>query len=201
MILTLRHSCLSAIAALLALLCSAAALGEEPRVQVDVSQSGDAFIVEAAIDAPVTRKTAWEVLVDFDHMASIVHDLTSSKVVSRQDNVLVVQQEGVARYGLLSFSYQSQREVHLEPMKRIQSKGLSGSAKRMESEMQLNEASPGQGVHIRYRAEIVPDSALARMFGATSLQNQVREQFQSMVAEMQRRESYQAAVAGVAAQN
>lgn len=186
---------------MLALLCSTAAIGEEPRVQVDVSQSGEAFIVEAVIDAPVTRKIAWDVLVDFDHMASIVHDLTSSKIVSHQDNVLVVQQEGVARYGLLSFSYHSEREVHLDPMKRIQSKGLSGSAKRMESEMQLNEAGSGQGVHIRYHAEIVPDSALARMFGASSLQNQVREQFQSMVAEMQRREPYRAALAGIDVQN
>lgn len=210
MVKSLRRLFRPSLLALLALLCSAAASGEEPHIQVGVSQAGEVFTVEATIDAPVTQKTAWDVLVDFDHMASIVHNLTLSKVVSRQENILVVKQEGVARYGLLSFSYQSEREVHLEPMKRIQSKNLSGSAKRMESDMQISPANPGQGVQIagvpiqgvqiKYRAEIVPDSVLARMFGASYLKQQVEEQFRSMVAEMQKREPYRAAVAAVQAQ-
>ncbi len=179
--------------ACLALLCSASVFAEESNVVVNVAQAGDTFTVEATMAAPVTLKTAWEVLVDFDHMTAILSNLTASKVVSRRDNTLIVQQEGVARYGLLSFSYQSEREVRLEPMKRIQSRNLSGSARRMESDMQLSAAGPG--VQIRYHAEIVPDSMLARMFGASALQRQIQEQFQAMVAEMQKRAAYPAAVA------
>ena len=199
MVSILPRSFFSFLPALLAVLCSAAALAQEPQVQVGVTQSGETFTIEAVIDAPVSRQTAWEVLVDFDHMAAIVPNLTSSKVVSRADNILVVKQEGVAHYGLLSFSYQSEREVRLEPMTRIQSKNLSGSARRMESEMQLSQVGAGQGVHIRYHAEIVPDSVLARMFGGSSLQQQVQEQFRSMVAEMQRREPGRGALASAQA--
>lgn len=205
MVVAAPISCWAVPVALLACLYGAAAGAEEPRVpnvqaphiQVNVSQSGEVFTVEATIDAPVTQKTAWEVLTDFDHMSAFSTNLTLSKVVSRQQNTLVVQQEGVAKVGPFSFSYQSEREIRLEPMKHISSRNLSGTAKRMESEMQLSQAGPGRGVQIRYRAEIVPDSALARMFGASHLQQQVEEQFQSMVAEMRRREPARAPLAAL----
>jgi hypothetical protein len=66
--------------------------------------------------------------------------------------------------------------------------------------MQLAEANQGHGVQIKYRAEIVPNSALARMFGASALQHQVEDQFQSLAAEMKKRESLPAPLPAVQAQ-
>jgi hypothetical protein len=183
------------ILALLVLLASAVASAGEPRIQVGVTPAGEGFTVEATIEAPVTQKTAWEVLVDYDHMTSIMSNLTLSKVLSRHDNTLVVRQEGVAKYGLLSFSFESEREIQLEPMKRIQSRTLSGTAKRMETETWLSQAGDGHGVQIKYHSEVVPGSSLARMFGASALQQQVEDQFRSMVAEMKKREPERPAVA------
>lgn len=179
----------SLVFSFLAVLSSSASFGAEPHVVVGVSQAGEAFIVDAAINAPVTLKTAWEVLIDFDHMTTILSNLTSSKVVSREGNTLIVKQDGVAKYGLFSFAFQSEREIRLEPMKRILTKNLSGTAKRMESEVKLSQTNPGQGVQITYRAEIVPDSMLARMFGASFVHHEIEEQFQLMVTEMKRREA------------
>lgn len=183
--MTIRFLALS----FLVFLSSGASFGAEPRVVVGVSQAGEVFIVDAAIDAPVTLKTAWEVLVDFDHMTAILSNLTSSNVVSREGNTLIVKQDGVAKYGLFSFAFQSEREVRLEPMKRILTKNLSGTAKRMESEVKLGQTNPDQGVQIEYRAEIVPDSMLARMFGASFVRHEIEEQFRLMAVEMKRREA------------
>ncbi|MCX7163291.1 MAG: hypothetical protein NT083_09655 [Rhodocyclales bacterium] len=125
-------------------------------------------------------------MIDFDHMTSILGNLTSSKVVSRDGNTWIVRQEGVARYGLLSFSFVSEREIRLEPTTRILAKSLSGPVKRMESEARI--ISRDQSVQIRYHAESVPDSVLARMFGAPFVRHEVREQFLAMAREMIRRE-------------
>ncbi len=73
-------------------------------------------------------------------------------------------------------------------MARIVAKNLSGTVKRMESETKLTQADIGQGVKLSYRAEIVPDSVLARILGASFVRHEVEEQFQSMVAEMKVRE-------------
>jgi len=162
-----------------------AAFGVEPKVAVVVGQSGEAFIVDATIDVQVPVRTAWEVLTDFDHMTSILGNLTSSKVRSRDGNTWIVGQEGVARYGLLSFSFVSEREIRLEPMKRILVRSLSGTLKRMDSEAKI--ATVDQGVQIKYHAESVPDSVLARMFGAAFVRHEVEEQFLAMAREMLRR--------------
>lgn len=161
----------------------------EQDVAVAVREVGDGFVVEATIKAPVSRQTAWEVLVDYDHMTTILSNLTASRVARRNGNTLIVRQEGVARFGLFSYPFQVEREIRLEPMQRILTKNLSGSLKRMESEVRLKPSGNGQPVVIEYRAEFVFGSILAGLFAVSFLNHEVEEQFQSMLAEMKRRDA------------
>ena len=161
------------------------AFGAEPKITVEVEKSGDAFIVNAVIDLQAPLAVAWEVFVDIDHMTNFLDNVTYSKVISRTGNVLVARQEGAVRFGPLSFSFVSEREVRLDPMKRIVTESLSGTLKRMHSEATF--VTVDQGVRIKYSAEIVPDSLLARMFGQSVVRNEVSEQFASLGKEILRR--------------
>src|SRR5450830_1786884 len=94
-----------------ALFCLLALIGEgapgvEPKIDAAVQQNGETFIIDVTIDVQVSLDTAWEVMTDFDHMTSILGDLTVSKVISRNGNIWVVRQEGVARYGPFSYSFE-----------------------------------------------------------------------------------------------
>jgi len=171
---------------LLLVYCISAAFGMEPVVVATVSQLGEVIVVEVIADVPVALGTAWDVLTDFEHMAAFIGNVTVSKVIRREGNKVVVHQEGVARYGLLSLSFESEREIRMEPMIRIQTKSLSGSVKRMESESKLSQNE--SGTQIRYRAEVEPDSQLAKMFGASFIRHEVEEQFLEMSKEMIRRQ-------------
>ncbi|MGA9396209.1 MAG: SRPBCC family protein [Azonexus sp.] len=162
------------------------ALGGEKDIAILVQKIDDAFIVDASLDVPAKLRNVWDVLTDFDHMPAFLSNLTSSSVVRREGNLLLVRQEGLARFGVFSFQFQSEREVRLEPMRRIFSKSLAGSYKRMESETSLTPT--GQSVQVKYHAEIVPDSTLARMFGIPFMRHEVEEQFTFMLDEMKRRE-------------
>lgn len=174
-----------AAAWLLSLVCSAGHAGQE--VVVRLQKNGEAFVVEVSIDLPVPLRTAWDVLTDFDNMAAIVSNLTSSKVIRRSGNTLHVVQEGAARYGIFSYSFASEREVRLEPMRRILARQVSGTAKRFESEMVL--AASEHGTELRYHAEMVPDSGVARTFGGSFVAHEVEEQFSALAAEMVRRKT------------
>ncbi len=176
------------LASLLIWLSLGGASGAEREVAVAVRESGDAFIVQATIRPPVSLRTAWDVLVDFDHMVGILSNLTASKVVSRNGDVLIVKQEGVARFGIFSFPFTAEREIRIEPQKRIVTKNLSGTLRRMESELRLVPAG-ADGVRIEYRAEFAFDSIIAGLFGVSFLNHEVEEQFQSIVAEMMRRQA------------
>ena len=169
------------------MIMSGSASGVEPEIMVSVEKSGEAFIVEATIEVQVPLRMAWEVLTDFDNMAGILSNLTSSRIIRRKGNIQFVQQEGSARYGLFSYSFASEREIRLEPMQRIFARQIAGNAKRLESQLELSPNGPG--TRLRYHAEIVPDSGIARTFGGPFIQHEVEEQFVAMAAEMLRRKS------------
>ena len=76
----------------------------------------------------------------------------------------------------------------MEPQRRILAKNLSGTLKRMESEVRLIPSGVG-GVRIEYRAEFAFDSIIAGLFGVSFLNHEVEEQFLAMVEEMKRREA------------
>ncbi|MHB8354604.1 MAG: SRPBCC family protein [Burkholderiales bacterium] len=163
-----------------------AARTAEPEVSATAVQLGETITVDAVLTVAVSLDTAWAVLTDFDHMTEILGNLTSSKVLSRNGNLWIIRQKGVAKYGFISFPFESEREVRLEPMRRIFARNLTGTLKRMDSE--LNIASLEQRVQLlHYHAEIVPDSLLARFFGATFVRHEVEEQLQRMATEMKRR--------------
>jgi len=167
------------------LMMSCSAFGVEPEILVGIEKSGEAFVVDARISVQVPLRTAWEVLTDFEHMSSILNNLTLSKIVRRNGNTLVVDQEGTAHYAIFSYSFASEREIRLEPMKRIFARQIAGNAKRFESELELSQT--GLVTLIRYRAEVVPDSGIGRTLGGHFIQHEVEEQFTALVAEMKRR--------------
>lgn len=159
--------------------------GAEAEIRVSVEKSGGAFVVDADVDLPYPVRTVWDVMTDFDNMAGILSNLKSSRIVRRKETGLVVQQEGTAKYGPFSYSFSSERKIRLEPMKRILARQISGNARRFESAVDLAQTASGTMVH--YHAEIEPDSAIARMFGAPFVQHEVEEQFHAMAGEMGKR--------------
>lgn len=188
-----RRSCLLRLlplASLVLLPCSVVA-EEGPALfvsedDIKVSRQGEAWIVEASFSVPVPPAQAWEVLTDFDHMAGFVTDLSLSRVVSRQGNVLQVEQKGRAHVGLFSVNFESLREITLHPTQRIQVRGISGSTKRFDSELILSPEAGG--ARVVYRAETVPDFWLPGFIGGSLLRHQMAGQFSAVVREMQRRQ-------------
>lgn len=174
---------------LLIALAGSSESADDRDVVVTVRELGQGFLVEATIKAPVSQQTAWGVLVDYDHMTSILSNLTASQVTRRKENHLFIKQAGVIKYGVFSRAFQVEREIRLEPMKRILTKNLSGTPQRMESEVRLQPSAKGAPVVIEYRAEFVFDSVLAGLFAESVLSHEVEEQFLAMVAEMKRREA------------
>jgi carbon monoxide dehydrogenase subunit G len=164
--------------------CACAADGVNP-ADVHVSRNGDSFTVDLVMHASVPPAQAFEVLTDFDHMASFVPNLRASQVLSRQGAVLKVSQQGVAQFGPVSRSFESVREVRLIPPSEIRVHGLSGSVKRMDSLMQL-QPEPG-GTRLQYHAEVDPGSWMPPLVGPALVQHETAEQFSAMLDEMARR--------------
>jgi hypothetical protein len=73
------------------------------------------YLVEGSLTVAVPPLVAWEVLTDYDDMSRFVVDMLESRVLEDAGGRLRVLQRGVTRLGPLSFDYEVEREVTLDP--------------------------------------------------------------------------------------
>ena len=171
--------------ALFLLLACGVAAGQELNIDAKVEKRGDAFIIDSSFELPVPLATAWEVFTDFDNMERFLTHLKSSTITARSGDTLIVRQEGSQRVGFLSFDFFSERQVKLEPQKKVYVRQLSGTLQRYISELTLTPK--GGATLVRYHAELTLDSGFGRAFGAPFIESQTEDQFEAMYAEMLRR--------------
>ena len=158
---------------------------EEPGVAVTVLHEGDTLTVDALMHVPVAPQEVWAVLADFEHFADFVPNMQVSRIVSKPGEPLRIEQKGKSRYGLLSFSYESLREVELLPYETIKSRAIKGNMKKMETLTRLS--AEGDGTRISYHNEVVPEFWLPPLIGPEFIRHEVAEQFRAFIREMLRR--------------
>jgi ribosome-associated toxin RatA of RatAB toxin-antitoxin module len=154
-------------------------------MQIAVGRRGEQMMVDAAFVAPVTQSEAWEVLTDFDAMASFVPNLEESRVAARDGARLRVEQRGVARWGPLTHAFSTVREVELEPMTQVRSQSIAGSLRNVRSSTHFTPLAAG--TEIRHHLEFAADTWMPAVLVEPFLRHEVREQFEAVVAEMLRR--------------
>lgn len=152
---------------------------------VQVDYRNGTYFASLTTTTPASPAVAMAVLTDFDHMAEFMPGVASSRIVARRDNHYQVAQRGKISFGPFSMSFESLRQIEIQDGNRIVSRSLAGSARRMQSVMQL---SPWEnGTQIDYRIEIEPESWIPSSLGTNFLQHELAEQFNALVREMLRR--------------
>ena len=156
-------------------------------LDVAVDHRDGRYVASLRMVVSARPATALAVLTDFDHMADFVPNVTSSRIVARNGNVLRVAQEGRAEFGPFSWRFASERQVEVFPDGRVLSRALSGSSLSMQSELRLHPAGTG-GTLIEYRIVSVPDFWVPASVGTAFMQHEMEEQFAAIAREMARRE-------------
>lgn len=164
---------------------TAFAAPEDP-VHVVVQKDGDALWVNSDAVVHASPQEVWAVMTDFDHMARFISNLRSSKVVSQKDNAVVVAQTGRASAGLLSFDFESVREMELKPFTQIRSRQLSGSMASFDGTTVLRQE--GELTRIESRVRAVPGTWVPPFIGKRFIESETREQFSELLAEIARRQ-------------
>jgi carbon monoxide dehydrogenase subunit G len=156
-------------------------------IKVDVQNDGDQIVIDVSFVVPVTPQKAWAVLTDFENIPQFNPGILSSRITGRTGNHHChVLQKSVTKYGFLVFSFESVREVKLVPFERIHERMISGNMRKMEETTHL---LPERGqTRIVYRAVLVPGVWVPAMVGDVFVKQEAREQFQTLIDEIIRRE-------------
>lgn len=156
-------------------------------VQVKATREDEQVTLTAIIHAPVSPRVAWAVLTDFDRMAGWVPNLQESRIVSGPDErPLRLAQKGMKRVGLLTFSFESVREIELMPIRTIKAKVVSGNMRKLESTMRVSPE--GEGTRLEYHLELIPNYWVPPLIGPALIRRESRLQFEAIIDEMVRRQ-------------
>ena len=164
---------------------AASAAAQSPVRSVDVAYDGNTYVVTAHMFAPASQSIAWDVLTDFANMAAWVPNVRHSSILKKAGNQLTIEQSGTVKFGLLSFSYTSVREIVLTPQTTIQSTQTKGEMKRQQSLMEL--IPEANGTRLQYRLELEPSGLASAVISQDRLKHDIDEQFTAIVGEMVRR--------------
>jgi carbon monoxide dehydrogenase subunit G len=168
-------------------LTSSATELELPEGGIQVAYENEMYVGRFSFLVPVPPAVAWETLTDFDRMAEVVPNLEASRILAKQNNVLLVAQRGRLDFGPFSFRFESERRVEMRQKEGLLiSRAVSGTAKHMLSEMRLT--SEASGTRLDYRLELIPDRWLPSSLGTGFMRRELAEQFTALAREMVRRQ-------------
>jgi carbon monoxide dehydrogenase subunit G len=159
--------------------------GDDKDIEVKVRIDGEDVVVDVSFPVPATPQEVWAVMTDFDHMASFVSNVQTSRVIDRTGNILHIAQQGKAQHGPLSFEFDSVREIRLHPFDRIQSHLTSGKMRKLEGDTQLRVE--GDATRVAYHGDSIPGVWIPPIIGKMFIENELREQFRDIRNEIGRR--------------
>ena len=154
-------------------------------IEVKVYLDGEDVLVDVNFTVPASIRQVWDVLTDFDHMASFISNLQSSKITGRSGTVVQVSQKGVAKHVMMIFPFESVREMRLFPYEKMLSHMVSGTMRKMEGETRLIDK--GDQTHVVYHVDVVPGAWIPPVLGKVFIEHEIREQFQEIRDEILKR--------------
>jgi carbon monoxide dehydrogenase subunit G len=169
----------------------AAATGLPPaaaqEISIEAGREGDFITFTASAELKVERRTAWEVLSDYDHLADFIPDMKSSRVVLRTSDGAMVEQKGEFSFLFFHQPVDVVLAVYEEPQRRIVARAVAGNLRDMEGRYEL--LASGQGVRLSYSGRFTPDFYLPPLIGMPIVRNVMAKRFRAMVAEILRRDA------------
>ena len=158
-----------------------------PAPAIELASDGSLFRLRAAFEVPAAPAVAWDVLTDYDGMTRFVPSLRESRVISRAPDAIVIRQEGLVRFLVLSRRVPMTLKVVERAPERIDFSLLESSD--FDDYTGSWSISPGTAsCHVSYelyaemRSSLVPQSIARRL-----LRRSISRQLQQVQAEIARR--------------
>lgn len=146
------------------------------------------FDINAHGFVSATPRQAWKILTDYERLPQFVPELVHSKVVQRDGNEVLLEQE--SRAGFLFFSYRLHMIVRAteQPYSTIGIVLVSGGMKQYDARWELESAQEDgrSGTRIRYSARMEPEFFIPPLLGEPFVQASVKRTVEAVVREIEK---------------
>lgn len=147
----------------------------------------DSAAVEFATEAllPVAPRLVWEVLTDYDRIASFVPGLAASRLLSGPGEPLLLEQRLEVAASGFRFGAVVLLRVEELLLQQIRFEAVGGNLREMRGEWSIGDLR--EGTRLAYRLRLVPGFWLPPVLGPKLIRDGFRAQFDALTGEMMRR--------------
>lgn len=154
-------------------------------MQINFDRVGDIIKIDGHLILPYPAKLIFEVLTDYEHMHEYVPDMTSSRIMNKEESKIRVEQKGKSGIGPFKFKFEVVRDVDLTPLTEIKSTLVSGNFKSIRTSTKITPE--GDNTKLDYVADMEPGFWVPPLLGPAIMKRQVRRQFEAFTDELKKR--------------
>lgn len=171
----------------------AAAQPGAPRFELDVARvdgtAGDkVYRIASSGTVTATPAVVWRILTDYQHLADYLPNLTSTRVVSRDGDTVIVEQLGTARFLFFSQPIRLVVQVHERVPDRIDIGLVDGDMKVYRATWELSPLAGATGTRVVYNATIVPKFDVPGIIGTSVVRKDVARMMAAVLLRLDRQE-------------
>ncbi|HYD94768.1 MAG TPA: SRPBCC family protein [Noviherbaspirillum sp.] len=155
-----------------------------------VHRHGESFFEVTAIGfVHATPEQAWQVLTDYEHLHEFVPDLRSVRVLSRNEDGVVVEQTSSAGFLFVAQVIRMRLQIEERPHSTIDVTMLDGDMKRYRTHWELDplEQDGERGTRVSFSGAMEPGFFVPPLVGRGIVQANLKKTVEAVVAEIERR--------------
>jgi len=169
-----------------AMLLSAPSLAQH--VEIETHRKDETITVEVSAEMQVDPRTVWNVITDYDHLARFIPYMSSSRVLQRDADRVIVEQTGELVFLFFRQPVEAKLAVVESPPTRVTARAIGGNLKELDGRYTV-ETLPSGYTRLTYSGRLVPDFDVPPVVGRIALQRVMSRQFDAMVREIVRRDA------------
>ncbi|VTU17004.1 SRPBCC family protein [Variovorax sp. RA8] len=158
------------------------------RVSVETDGQGELITVTASADMQVDPRTVWAVISDYDRLADFIPDMSSSRVIRRDGDQVLIEQTGEFAFLFFRQPVEVRLSVRESPPRRIVAHAVGGNLQSMEGHYAV-ESLPGNQVRLSYSGRLVPGFQVPAFVSRMAVRSTMDRQFRALVQEIVRRDA------------
>lgn len=151
----------------------------------DGADGGKAYRIAATGMTAAPRAVAWRILTDYDHLAEVVPNLKSSRVLARDGDKVIVEQVGAAHFLFFSRDIRLVVLVHEQAPDKIDVSLIEGDMAVYRCSWELVALDSG-GTRVMYRAAIEPAFYVPQMIGTNLMRKDIAGMMTAVLQRMER---------------
>ena len=152
---------------------------EVKRIEVDAQRM---YEVNANAVVQAAPAAVWKTLTSYERMSEFVPDLRSCRVLSRNGNEVIIEQQGMARFLFMNHPIHLVVRAMETPMTAIDIDLVSGDMRHYESRWTLAPMPETGGTRIVFSSRLMPGFYVPGMLGTTMIRGDIERMMGAVMA-------------------